>query len=371
MTSLNPVLRRELMERWRGRRAAATLTVYLTVLALILYALYQVGVALLESNTGFGVGMGGGSSGPALGRFLFEGLLFFVLLLVLFVSPGYAAAQLSTERERRTLPLLQVTLLRPSQIVLGKLGASVAWLTLLVVAALPLGATALFLGGVAVGELLRAVAFILVVAVGVAGIAIGISSLTRRTSAAVVLTYATVLALILGTVFAAGVEFLVRFRGAPQNATPVTLYANPFVGLADAATWEQRALGAGLLGFALPSPLSAIAMALPDGPLNQPPEEDAMVVGMGAPVPPLPGGVDVDGRPFDDEEPTARRPVWLLTGGLHLGLGALGLVVATRRVRSARAPARVVGGRRRRRRGALPAAQPSEALVPPHSGGAS
>ncbi len=335
MTALNPVMRRELVERWRGRRAVATITVYLAVLGGILYLLYRVGLAALAAQLGFGADTA--TAGPALGRFLFDGLLFSVLLLVLFVSPGYAAAQLSGERERRTLPLLQLTLLRPHQIVLGKLGASVAWLTLLVTAALPLGAATFFLGGVALPDLLFGGLFILVVAVGVAGVALGISSLTRRTTAAVVLTYATVLALSLGTGFLAIVEFVLTSRGPETNSTPVSLYANPFFGLADAAGAGD--VGEGLFGgfgFGLPSPLAVLSQAHPDvlGRNAMMAEEVAVAVdgGDGMIVQPDPGG----GAAVRE-----RRPIWLVTAGLYLVLGALGFAVATRRVRPTAAPSRL------------------------------
>jgi len=342
MTPLNPVLRRELMERWRGRRATVTITVYLAVLGGILYLLYRVGVALLRSQFGFGFGGGGfigGNAGPALGRYLFDGLLFSVLLLVLFVSPGYAAAQLSGERERRTLPLLQVTLLRPWQIVVGKLGASVAWLTLLVTAALPLGGAALFLGGVAITDLLRAVAFILAIAIGVAGMAIGISSLVKRTTAAVVLTYGAVLGLTLGTLFLAGVEAVLGTQRGGELRTPLALYANPFLGLADAARADDDALAS---GFGLPSPLTLFSAALPGSgvfgaraDLVGEPGVSLEAIQVGPDLQPL-------GPPVGGQPPAGRRPVWLQIGGLYLGLGALGLAVATRRVR----PGRVSRGER-------------------------
>lgn len=321
MRAVNPVLRRELVERWRGRRAVTTLTGYLVVLGGALYLLYRIGLVALRAQIGFGIDAA--TAGPALGRFLFDGLLFVVLLLVLFISPGYAAAQLSGERERRTLPLLQVTLLRPSQIVLGKLGASTAWLTLLVAAALPLGAATLFLGGVALGDLLLGVLFVFVVAVGVAGVALGISSLVRRTTAAIVLTYAVVLALSLGSGFLAIAEFVLTMQGNAQNRTPVALYANPFFGLADAAGAGEGDGGA--FGFGgLPSPLALFAQAHPDAlAVSLEATAEGALVGPGMPFP----------APVEAEQPGPRRLVWPVVAGLHLGIGALGFAVATRRVR--------------------------------------
>lgn len=387
MRVMNPVLRRELLERWRGRRAIATLTVYLAVLGAVLYLLYRVASAVLSNQVFGGMDvLDPATTGPVLGRFLVEGLLFFVLLLMLFVAPGYAAAQLSGERERRTLTLLQVTLLRPSQIVLGKLGASTAWLSLLVVAALPLGAAAFFLGGIGVEDLLRGVFMILTMGVSVSAVALGISSLTKRTTGSIVMTYALVLAFTLGTLFLSAVEAIVRTSRNNSFSTPVSMYFNPFLGLADAVQAQPPSA----MGMSpVPSPLGLFAEVLPGGPLTSEFEE-AQAVEMGAgvaggmvvaepvpaevepltdateavegeavseeaaiipdedvpPVPPVidpmqpprpPPGARVDEQvilgqqPFEEEE--ARRPVWLLTLGFYVLLGALGLLVATRRLR--------------------------------------
>lgn len=333
MRAANPVLRRELIERWRGRRAVATMTAYLAVLGGILYLLYKIAVATLVGSMGVGGGDLGGA-GPVLGRFLVEGLLFFVLLLVLFVSPGYAAAQLSGERERRTLPLLQITLLSPFRIVLGKLGASVAWLSLLVATALPLGAAAFFLGGVTPADLLRGIGFILVVAVGIAGVALGVSSVSRRTTASIVVTYAVVLALVAGSLFAALAQVLITVRDGRVVSPPVALYVNPFYGLADAA--HATGASASALG-GLPSPLGIIAEALPEANVFRAaiPEE-----GLGRDI-----DVASDGMVrVDPAQRTNRTPVWLYVGGLYLGLGAAGVAVATRKLRTGRTPARIPSG---------------------------
>ena len=328
MRAGNPVLRREVMERWRSRRAAVTLTVYLAILGAVMYLLYRVGTTVLSSNFGFGVDPG--TAGPVLGRFLLEGLFFFVLLLVLFVGPGYAAAQISGERERRTLTLLQVTLLRPFQIVLGKLGAAVAWLTLLVAAAVPLGAVAFFLGGIGLVDLLRGSAMLIVLAVAFAGIGLGISSLTRRTTGSIVLTYGAVLALTLGTFFIAGVQAVVRSTRGQPVGTPVALYFNPFFGLADAVNAARPSMS-GM--SALPSPLGLIAEALPGSPFIG---EEAMMAepeaGPGfAVVAPAPAPLPAD--PFPGQGESQRRPVWLIVMAVYTALGGLGVALATRRLR--------------------------------------
>ena len=400
----NPVLKREVVERWRSRRAPMTLTIYLAVLGGVMYGLYRTGIAVLRSQ--FGFGFDAATAGPALGRFLVEGLFFFVLLLVLFVGPGYAAAQISGERERRTLTLLQVTLLRPISIVLGKLGAAVAWLSLLVVAAVPLGAVAFFLGGIGISDLLRGGLMLIALAVSVAGMGLGISSLTKKTTGSIVLTYGLVLALTLGTLFLAGVEAILRSTRGQQVTTPIALYLNPFFGLADAVN-AARPSDFGMGG--LPSPLGLLAEALPDAPMmggdpggmgmgvaeggmaveeaalemeavEVPAEVELPADGAPAtkPLPPMPAQpppppiepappVIIDDGPapgaFGGVGNRSSGPVWLLVMALYLALGALGVLVATRRLGVTEPRSR--GGGPLPPPGGLPVPVPAGAPLPP------
>lgn len=329
MTTLNPVLRRELLERWRGRRAFWVVTAYVLVLTVVMVLLYWIGEQFLRQQAQWG-GVGAIAAGPTIGRFLFENVLAFVLLLVLFIAPGYAAAQIAGERERRTLSLLQVTLVRPIDIVLGKLGASLAWLLLLVVAALPFGAAAFFLGGVTLGDLARGVTVVVVVAVSVAAMGLGISAVTRKTTAAVVLTYAMVLAVTLGTIFASVVEAAVQRFDFDPAERPVALYLNPFYGLADSVRANAS------FGNELPSVLTAFGAVLPSR--DQATMEGGAEVQFARPVPVgglerMPG-VDVPIRRGE------RELVWVRTLAAYVVLGAAGIALATSRVRVGKGPGR-------------------------------
>ncbi|GGI02697.1 ABC transporter permease [Egicoccus halophilus] len=305
---LNPVLRRELLERWRGPRAAFVLSAYLGVLALLLLGARWIATSYLEQQAVDGWAPVS-ASGPVLGRFLLENLLAGVLGMVLFVAPGYAAAQLAGERERRTLGLLRITLLTPWRIVLGKLGAASAWSVLLVLVTAPLAATAFVLGGATVGDLVKGLLVVVVVAVAVAAMAIGISARAQRTTGAVVLTYGMVLFLVVGTPLAAFAEFAARDFEMRDGQRPLALYVNPFYALADATGASSGAAFSG----GMPSVLSPFALVLPGDDTLDP---------VGAQ--PLAGG-------FGPEAPDAGRPlVWPITLAVHLALGFLALLAATR-----------------------------------------
>lgn len=216
--AVNPVLRREMVERMRGGRTFVILTLYLGLLSLVLYGTYEVG---RNSNDP--------TASALLGRGIFEWLLFFMLLLVLFLVPGQAASAIAGERERQTLVPLQVTLLSPRQILLGKVGAAVAFLLLLVVATVPLLSVSYLIGGVTIGEVLGGVVAVVFVGVALGCLTATISVFARRVQGATVMSYGLVLVLVLGTLGAYGAAAMVDSSRGVDDANPPSwlLLANP------------------------------------------------------------------------------------------------------------------------------------------------
>ncbi|MGH9212309.1 MAG: ABC transporter permease [Acidimicrobiales bacterium] len=227
---VNPVLRRELVERMRGWRAGVILTVYLTLLAGILYIAYRSGQNTDDSPFDRSINQAAG-----VGRGIFEWLLFLMLMLVLFLVPALTSGAIAGERERQTLLPLQVTLLRPRSIVLGKIGAAMAFLALMIVAALPMLAVCYLIGGVSMGEVLGGVALVLVLALAMACLCTAVSSLVRRVQSATVLAYGLVLFLLVGTLLvrqaASGID---SSRGGDGTNLPSwLLLGNPLATVAD------------------------------------------------------------------------------------------------------------------------------------------
>ncbi len=159
---VNPVLARELKQRMRGRHVWLVVTLYLAVLAVILRWVY-VASSRDEFNGGFDL-----LASATAGRAIFQWLLFFMLLLVCFIVPGLTAGAISGERERQTMVALQLTLLRPRSIVLGKLLASLAFVVLLIIASLPLVTVPFLVGGVSLPEVVKGLWMVLATAVTLA-----------------------------------------------------------------------------------------------------------------------------------------------------------------------------------------------------------
>lgn len=226
----NPVLGRELKERFRTRRATFVVVGFLSILAVVLRIVYA--AQIRNGRQGFGDPGMLVTEAASIGRTLFETLVFFMLVLVVLLVPGMTADALTGERERQTLVPLQVTLLRPRAIVAGKLMASLAFVTFLVLVTLPLLGVSFLLGGVTWGHLIAGVASVLATGVFLACVAIVCSAFASRTQAAMVLAYALTFLLVIGSglVYAAQHVFDDDRREPPVTA----LLFNPFFATADA-----------------------------------------------------------------------------------------------------------------------------------------
>jgi ABC-2 family transporter protein len=230
---VNPVLGRELRERMRGARSFVALTIYLCILVLTMVLAYK---ANSEAGSAFGDAFDLGRR-TAVGRLVLEWVLFIMLLLVLFLVPGFTAGAVAGERERQTLVPLQVTLLPPRSILWGKVSAALAFIALLLVAAAPLLAVAFLLGGISVGQAVRGLLGVLLVALLLALIVVGISAMVRRVQAATVLAYAATFVLAIGSFVVWGSLELATESDEFGRETPPgwVLVPNPIVLVADLA----------------------------------------------------------------------------------------------------------------------------------------
>jgi len=221
--SANPVLVKELRGRMRGPRAYLFLTGTLALLGVVTYGLYR--LARLSTQS-----MGSGPPGAVIGQGVFAGLVFLTLLIICAIAPSFTAGAISGEHERKTFDMLMATPLRPASVLFGKLIASLSYVALLVLAAVPLVSLSYVFGGVATEDMLQALLLLLGYALTFSVIGLFFSTLFRRTGRATVASYTTLAAFVVGTVF---VYIVV---GAVRRQTPPTwlLALNPFSAMASA-----------------------------------------------------------------------------------------------------------------------------------------
>ena len=202
VAAVGTIMVKELRSRMRGRRAFVILTIYVGLLALLTYGAYLIAAPNARQNFG---GFGGPANTSAIiGQSIFTLLSIFQVVLVCFIAPGFTAGQISLEREKQTLDLLVSTPMRPGAIVIGKLVAALAFVFLMIVAAIPITAIVLMYGGASIGDIVRQQVVLLATAVMLGAIGLFYSAFLKRTQAATVLSYITMLAMTLGTVLLFG-----------------------------------------------------------------------------------------------------------------------------------------------------------------------
>jgi len=192
LKEINPVLLKELRQRFRTPKTSWLLALYLLVIGA-----FVLGFMYLSWRHSPGVFQ------PSRSRELFMMLSVVQLVLLAFVTPGLTAGVISGERERQTLNVLLTTRLTPWQIVWSKLVSSSAFVVLLVVATLPLYSIVFLYGGVAPEQILAVFGFHLVTMFIFACIGVACSSFFKRTGASTVTAYGLAFALSAGTGFLA------------------------------------------------------------------------------------------------------------------------------------------------------------------------
>lgn len=151
------------------------------------------------------------------GASVYSIVVFFVLLLVVLVSPTLSGNAINGDRENATLAPVQVTLATTGEIVLAKFVA--AWITGLafLVVSVPFMAVSLVAGG-ASGLTMLVSLVVLIVEIGVvAAIGVGLSGILARPLFSVAVTYLTVSAFVFGTLIAFGLGGLAVQSETTQN----------------------------------------------------------------------------------------------------------------------------------------------------------
>ena len=239
------VVTKELRGRMRGRRAFVVVTVYLVLLSVFAWGIYELQRQSNEMRFQDGnLGAGAATISAQVGQSIFAGLLVLETLLILVLAPALTSGAVSQEREKQTLDLLITTPLSRLALVVGKLISALTYVLLLILASIPLSAIVFTFGGVGPEDILRAYVYLFAVAFGTGAIALFWSALLKRTQAATVVSYLTVLSLTLGAtvlyIFWTAMNFTSQFGGfdngqqmRERQPPEAILWLNPFVANVD------------------------------------------------------------------------------------------------------------------------------------------
>lgn len=249
----NPVLMKELKLRFRAFKSFSGLMFYLAVLCIFV-------VGFLMVYTQF---TGTGFFRPSESFAMFAVLSVLQMGLVMFITPGLTAGAISTEREKQTLNILLTTTQSSSQIIIGKLLSSVAFLILLLVAGLPLYSLVFLFGGVSPSQLITIFFLYLLTLIAIGSIGIMFSTITKKTIVSMIATYGAMIFLggITAFFFFVGVsmEQMATYSGAtttPQTPfSPITYFwvsINPGALMLSILYPEVSTSIESLVGIALP-----------------------------------------------------------------------------------------------------------------------
>jgi len=215
---LGPIFNREAITVPRHARHYLLRSLYLALLLVT-------GITFWQTLYGWGrtVTLGDVSH---FGILFFQLLAFFQLTLVIFFSSLLAAAAVAQEKDRRTFILLLMTDLRNHELVLGKLFGSLMQITILLVAALPVLASCVLLGGTTFEQVLDAFLVLFGSALAAGSLGCLIALWRDRTFQTLAVT---VLGLVLYLVLVEAIGFIGTFW--PQYASSVRTtqeYLNPY-----------------------------------------------------------------------------------------------------------------------------------------------
>ncbi|MBN2002536.1 MAG: hypothetical protein JXA21_04200 [Anaerolineae bacterium] len=225
---MNPLLSRHLYSSARRNRFFWLLTIYLLAIGLLTLAFTLLSdvsswftedsyISILDLFT----------QGRSI--FWFSGIV--LLLTAGLLVPINALGALSGEKENRTLALLTTTTLKSRDIVLGKVGSALMTGAIYVLSPLPLLMAGYWIGGVTTTELLLTMLFLgLTMLLNIAW-AIFVSSMVRKTIAAVILFYGTQVALvpILSVIFGILVSIIDSWQYSMSRAAYLPFWLNAVI----------------------------------------------------------------------------------------------------------------------------------------------
>jgi ABC-2 type transport system permease protein len=218
----NPLIVKDAVSRMRSWRAPLVLTLYLGLLAAFGYSAFLI-AAISEAGSHTGAAQ--------IGARVFSALTFFQLTLISLFAPALAAGAVSGERERQTFDVLLVSRVTALGIVWGKLVASVAFMLLLILGALPLFAAVFLFGGIDFEQFVVTQLLTVSTAVTIAAISVFLSSAFRRTLPSTVAAYGCTFAGLVGTFLVGSMlSILIAERQVGNDVHPIE-FTNPLYAL--------------------------------------------------------------------------------------------------------------------------------------------
>lgn len=197
---INPVYQKEAKLRVRSGKFA---------MIVLIYNLILVGIALFGFEMAFNVHWNNYVD-YSRATMIYLILICLETAMVVFMVPAYTAGSIAGEREKQTLDILLTTVMKPGQIIFGKLISSISMVLLLVISSLPVLSIIFTVGGVGLVDLFQFVAIAFIVAIFIGSIGVLASTIFQKTVRATVFSFGVVLLLCVGTIAIVVIAYLLQ-----------------------------------------------------------------------------------------------------------------------------------------------------------------
>jgi ABC-type transport system involved in multi-copper enzyme maturation permease subunit len=187
---INPILERELKTRMRTWRTPIILLVYLLFIAVIVALFFLISAVSYSESGGFD---------PMASLIVYNVIIVCEFGMLMFIVPAFTATSISGERERQTLDLLLCTSFSTWKIIFGKIGASLAFVFLMIIASLPFIGIVFLYGGVSVFDIVKVIMFFMISTIMAASIGMFCSTHFKKNITSIVMSYLILFALLAGT----------------------------------------------------------------------------------------------------------------------------------------------------------------------------
>ena len=200
----NPIIIKEIRSGMRGYRPFAILTIVLLLMGGLSYLLFKI-VAVSASYSQSAIS-------PQIGQAIFVGLVFFELFTICALSPALTSSAVSSEREKGTFEMLILTPLNPVRLLWGKLLASLSYVFLVLLAAIPMSSLIFTFGGVDFWTILKSLLVLISSTFLFGMIGLFCSSFIKHSSRAAAVSYFLVVLLLIGPIIIAAIPSMLYNR---------------------------------------------------------------------------------------------------------------------------------------------------------------
>lgn len=217
----NPVYQREIGTDSKVGRLFLIIVAFNGILALVTFVMFY--------STFSGISNMGSLDYSSLTE-LYTIMAYIELGMVMLIIPATTAGAITGERERKTLDVMLVGSRHARTIVFGKFLSNIRIILVVMISSIPVLALIFVYGGMRFTNLFRLLFVIMVASMYVGSIGIFCSSICRRTTSAVVMSYGMLVAVTLITIAMTYLAVKINIAGNGMNDY-FMLFLNPFAPL--------------------------------------------------------------------------------------------------------------------------------------------